>query len=322
MPAPHYQLIKQADQILSKCGRPISSFPGQNIVPFQHGILIQGTVGNDNTFVLTKEIPGDVPFLLRAIQAPSPTGLYINLQLPNGKYLFNREQEISQFQGIGSFRYVIDPEWECPPGSTFELTLDNSVVPSGGTVGLVLMLEGALKYSVKGKNPAIQDRQLSVSDLPRYVKNPNQNILAPAWMQGYYPNTPDSCEDSIFTYGDGNLNFTTMNVGTGPYSATQQINISSDSDFICSRALFDVRQVVGGSSPAGTFLARLRAGSGYSLMDDLIDVAQYINGSPFAHSWHIKAGDQVFVDLQLVDFSGSGSLTIETYLDGLKRKRR
>jgi len=316
---PHYKLIQEADLILSKCGRPRAVSKDANIVPLNFGILISGAVGNNSTNTLTKEIPGDVPFLLRAISSPSPTGLYLQIQLPSGMYALSRPIEISQFQGIGSYRYCFDPELECPVGSKFEISIDNSINPSGATQNISLLMEGAFKYTVKGKGGGIGAGNFqSAATLPRYVQNPNQNIMAPAWMHGYYPNTPKGCEDEIFTYGDGNLNITTMNVGTGPYSAIQQINISQDADFICYRSLFDVRAT---GTAAGTFLARLRDGSGYALCDDFFDVAQYINASPMAKGWRIAAGDKVFVDLQLVDFSGAGNISIETYLDGVKRFR-
>ena len=63
------QLLKQADVVLSKCGRPIAP-EGMSAVCFPRGIPIQvvfpvgpATPGQ----VVTKEISGDTTFLLRAI---------------------------------------------------------------------------------------------------------------------------------------------------------------------------------------------------------------------------------------------------------------
>ena len=79
--------------------------------------------------------------------------------------------------------------------------------------------------------------------------------------------------------------------------------------------------ITAGTVTAGTFLVKLRTGSGYSLTDDYIDVATYINGAPMPAPWRINAADSVYADLQLVDQTGTGLISIQSYLEGVKRWR-
>lgn len=323
------ELLKQGDLILSKCARP-SYPPGLSVVPLTFGILVQGSVTDKNTNTLTQTIPGTMPWVLRAIQSTFPTGLYFNIQLPNGRYLLNSLQDILQFGGIGSYTYLLDTELECPPGSKIEVTLDSSVLHTGSTQNVQLLFVGAYKALVKGAGagPKLE----LASSLPRYWGGEvNQNILAPGWMGGFGPRTPEGCRDEMFTYsanGNGILGTsgfynglplpgTTINVAAGPYSAMDEIDIENGSDFLCRRLLFDVH---GDSTAVGTFLVRVRDGSGYALMDDFFDAAQYIGSSPMGKNWFLRRGSKVFIDLQLVDFSGTGLITIETFLDGRRRR--
>jgi hypothetical protein len=72
---------------------------------------------------------------------------------------------------------------------------------------------------------------------------------------------------------------------------------------------------------SGTFLARIRSGSGYALSDDYFDVERYIGSMPMPKDWTVKSGDSVFIDLLLVDQAGSHNLSIRTYLEGFKRRK-
>jgi hypothetical protein len=322
------QCLRQADIILSKCGRPMAP-PGRAVVPLTFGILIQGQCANNATTTLTQEVPGSMPFLLRAIQSTFPGSLYFNIQLPNGHYLLNNECDVSQLAGIGSYRYL-EKELECPPGSRIVVTLDTSVTSPGSTQTIQLLFEGYYRALVHGGGGVNTNL---VSRLPRYWGGQeNQNILSPGWMGGEGPKTPKGCRDERFTYSAlGNRvigNSTPYNgvpipgftipVATGPYSGIDEIDIEETSDFAMRRLLFNVSAT---STAAGTFLVRARAGSGYALMDDFFDVARLINGSPIAHDWNLKRGEKVFFDIQLVDFSGSGNLTLQTFMDGVRRRR-
>jgi hypothetical protein len=319
------QLLREADIVLSKCGRP-QAVAGRSIVPLDFGILVQGQCANNQTTTLTQEIPGNMPFVLESIQATFPGSLYFNIQLPNGRFLLSAEQDVSQFAGIGSYRYLLPKPIECPPGSRIVVTMDTSVT-AGGTQNLQLLFEGAYMPAVRGSRPACYEDV--ASDLARYWGGQqNQNILAPGYMGGYGIGTPANCKDEIFTYsslgngvvsGGAVIPGFTISVAGGPYSGTDEIDIEESSDFLARAVQFSVSAT---GSAVGTYLVRIRDGSGYALMDDYFDAAKLIPNSPFGTPWKLRAGAKVFMDLQLVDFAGAGLFTIQTFLDGVKRKRK
>lgn len=308
------RLLPEADRLLSKCGRPLVG-PGRNIVPIPYGILVQGTCANNSTNTLTKEIPGDVPFVIQAIQTTFSSGLYFNIQLPTGRYLFNVAQDVQQFDGFGSTSYPTVRGIECPPGSKIIVTMDASVLHLGSTQAFQLLFEGAYQFLMESKEETRAIEQY-MSALPRYWGHGNQNILAPMWYYGFGPRTPDGCDDDRYRYFSQGVS---IDVAAGPYSAVDTIAIQESSDFIARRVLIDTRFT---STAQGTFLGRIRAGSGYALQDDLIDMGQYINGAPWAHDWPIRAGEKLLVDLQLVDFTGTGFASITVILDGVRRKKK
>jgi hypothetical protein len=305
------QLLRQANAIFSKCGRPLQP-GGQTVVPLYFGILVQGSVSNNSTNVITKEVPGSMPFMLRSIQASQSSSVYINIQLPNGRYLIQAEQLEIEFAGLGSYRYVLMEELECPPGSKIEITLDSSILSPGITENVSFLFEGYYRAVVDSRAPQ-KNQAVLASQLDRYREE--ANILAPAWMAGHYPLTP--CEEQPFTYGDNFTNLATFAAATGPYSSTLYLSTDLAYDFACRRVLLYITTT---GSAAGTVLARARAGSGYALCDDLFDMAQYIGSSFWATDWDIRAGDKVVVDLQLVDFSGVGNVAVQVFLEGVRRE--
>jgi hypothetical protein len=102
-------------------------------------------------------------------------------------------------------------------------------------------------------------------------------------------------------------------------TATAAIQIDQNNDFLVRRLLFDVQ--ADNTVTAGTILARIRAGSGYSFTDDYMDVQQYIGSAPFAKDWLVQAGDQIFFDLNLVDSVGTGNMYFRVFAEGVRRKR-
>ena len=308
------QLLKQADQILSKCGRP--TMQGGSIVPLYKAFLMPMVLQPNQSTVFTKEITGETIWGLRAISSDQTSaavfGVRLQIQLPNGRFLIgNNGQNVGQFAWIGSYRYLMDPEVDCFPGSKIQVTLSDTV-GLGAARPVNLLFEGAYKFAFKGGNGGVKSL---ASRLPRYQGIVNENILAPCYTAGLGPRTPEGFEDTLFTYASP---LVTIPVA-GPLTASVKIPIDAGIDFYCRKVHFDVEGV--GIAAFGTVLARIRAGAGYALNDDYIDVAQYIGGAEWAHDWKVEGEDAVFVDMQLVAPAGAGNVTVQVFLEGVKRRR-
>jgi hypothetical protein len=152
--------------------------------------------------------------------------------------------------------------------------------------------------------------------IPRYQGIVNENILAPCWMGGFGPKTPQGYQDDKYTYSSAK---TTVPLA-GPLTATLRIPIDAHYEaFVCRRFLFDVQQ--DNTVTAGEFLGRIRTGNGYAINEDYIDLERYLGGAVFAHDWIVRGGDEVFIDLVLADGAGSGNMYITAHMEGARRKR-
>jgi len=322
------KLLTQADMILSKCGRPKAP-AGSSVVYFPHGIPINAVIANLTTATYVKEVSGPTTWVLRAISSTLNANIFVQIELPNGQFLYSNYIKLSNVGGYGSFRYVLTEELECPPGSKIQLTLDTNISAPGASVSVSYVFEGAYKFEFKTSGvstplfkvggqwvrrqvPSIE----SAAHLPRYFDGP-QNIIAPCWAQGFGPTTPEGCQDSPFIYDS---TVATLSVSAGAKTAQVVIQIEQATDFVCYRLLFDVLQA--STVTGGRFLARIRAGSGYALNDEYFDVARYIGSAYTAKGWDIRAGDKVIIDLQLVDYAGTGNMTFQAFLDGRRRRKR
>lgn len=322
------QLLTQADFILSKCGRPVAP-AGLSAAYLLKGFLLQQyfpAAAASPTQTIVKEITGDTPWCLQAIQFTSlpTTAISGQIQLPNGKFLISNLQDLLQLAGYGSYRYVFTHELECPPGSRLQMTFQETDVTSAQAMSV--LFEGAYRYLLKGGARSIPPVEHLVRPLRRYFSDPNQNIMAPAWQQGVGPATPAGYRDQEYRQGAPEPTALPVAGVTNPV-ATQQISIDSSSDLLVRRLLFEITAdpTVNILSPPVTVLVRLRTGSGYSLTDDYVDPA-YLNGLTLPIPWNLPAGDAVYVDMQLVNDGGgnmgTGNVYLQTYLVGSKRFRR
>jgi len=305
------QLILEADWLLSKCGRPTPP-RGLSSVYIPHSFLLQTLDLTSGQTTIEKTVTGDTTWMLRAISANGVTP-YWQVILPNGQPLVNQSQLVQEVAGYGSGRLVMAKEVPCPPQSKIQVRITAASEP------VQMLFEGAYCYYVKA-----QTRSEPMGMLPpKYLSHPNQNILAPCWMHGVGPSTPAGYEDSPFTYvsatpiaGYG-LQF------TGPSDilqfATIEMQLESSADFGVRRFHFDVTQDAGVTG--GSILARIRAASGHVFSDDYMDVARYIGGAPYAHDWWLKARDTIILDLQLVDFTGTGQMYMQVFVEGVKRRK-
>ena len=312
------ELLQQADVILSKCGRP--SLRGASAVPLTRYIPMPMVLQPNQTTTFIREIPGDTAFRLMAISSSvgsvgdSLTGVRIQIQLPSGRFLFGGKNgiDVGQFAWIGSWRYLMDPDEDCEPGSKFRVTLVDAI-GLGAAYAVNLVFEGADIYYLKG-GPTNSPQQ--ASSIPRYQGTVNENILAPCYTAGLGPPTPPGYDDELFTYASPTA---TVTVGSSTITASLRITIDAGLDFLCRRMLFDV--IAPDTVTAATWLGRLRLGTGYGLSDSYIDLAQYLGGAEFPVDWKITGGDQVNIDVTLADAAGAGDVSLTVYLEGVRRRK-
>lgn len=323
-------LLKQTDLCLSRCAKPV--LPRDlSAIYIPRGIPVQIALASASNQSLAREITGDTDFELRAISmsVSSTVACYFQAQLPDGSFLFSANIDISQIAGFGSARYVFTKPLLCPLGTRFVVTFDTTLPGAGSTQPVMVMFEGCDRYLLKNGLP-YRCSEAFATQLPRIFGEGNENILAPSWMQGYTPYPPKGYEYEPYTPvsipigQNGNVRvtgqppFVSVTVGTNPLTATAVIQIDQENDFLVRRFLFDVQADSGVT--AGAFLCRIRSGSGYSFCDDYFDVQTYIGSAPFPKDWEIKAGDQIYFDLTLVDGAGSGNMYFRAFAEGLRRK--
>lgn len=312
------QLLREANQTLSKCGRPQMPV-GLVSVPLYKGILMQFFFPANpaqTTQTITKEIapPSKAKVMprswsLRSIQMSQPAEVAIQIQLPDGRFLLNNPIQINQIAGYGSARFPFTEPTEYPIGSKLQVTLNNTNVAT--MQSLALLFDGSYNYYLQGaQETTIEDGGCA----PRYFGDPSQNILAPSWMTGKYPRALPGCVDlEMFTYASDVLTLGEDGFGTAT------IQIDQATDFAVRRRFFSV--IWSDTVTAATVQVRTRNGSGYALDDDFLNT-HYIANSPMPHDWNLAAAEQVFFDLSVVDFEGSGILTVQCFLEGVKRGKR
>ena len=82
------QFLRQADMVLSKCGRPVAP-AGMSAVCFYRGIPVQAVFPIAPAALsqtITKEISGDTTFLLRAISMTSAALTALRIQIQSSVY--------------------------------------------------------------------------------------------------------------------------------------------------------------------------------------------------------------------------------------------
>jgi hypothetical protein len=314
---PDLELLRQADQILSKCGGRRKLPDGTVVVPLEKKFLMPMLLEPNQTTVFTKQITGDTTWSLRAIASDQTsnqvTGVRLQIQLPNGRFLLGGNGiDIGQFAWVGSYRWSQNPELECNPGSKFQVALTD-MVGLGSAFPCNLLFEGCYNYYLRG-GKRVPPPPPGASGEDRYQGTVNENILAPCYVAGYGPATPAGFEDTQFTYSSPPV---TLPVG-GPIFQTVKIPIDRGLTFQLRRVLVDVQ--TDPTVSAGVVLGRLRAGAGYALNDDFIDLARYLNGAEFPHDWKVRGADAVYADLQLADFAGSGNFYVQIHLEGVRRR--
>jgi hypothetical protein len=312
------ELLTQASAILSKCGRP--TLRGAAAVPLFKCFLMPMVIAPGDTQTFIKEITGDTTWVLRSISSSSgsdgssASGVRLQIQLPNGRYLFGGKTgiDVQQFAATGSFRYLQDPPTECQPGDKIRVTL-SSTDNGAASMAVNLLFEGHYDYYMSGGPQSLPDL---ASGLSRYQGIVNENILAPCYIAGIGPLTPAGYDDEFFTYSSDTL---AVAIAGTNRTGTVKINIDNGLDFFARRFLFDI--TASNTATAGAFLGRVRASSGYSLCDSFMDLSRYIGGAQHPKDWKVRGGDEVFIDLNLVDTAGTGTISITVHMEGVRRRK-
>ena len=324
------QILQQADLILNKCGRPVPPAAGLSLLPIAKSFTAQ-FVFDQNTATplqtITKEVTGDAPWEWRGMQISSSTATVIAGQVlkPDGTFLINNLQDILQIAGYGSLRFVLTAPLVCPPGSKIQITFQDNDTSVQQPINVEF--SGAYRYLLRSNCLRICPTDEAAGRLPRIFGNVNQNNWAPAWQHGVSDPTPEGFEDKDYTYSgllSPNDDFpagapgSSISVTAAVKSAVQQIGLDS-AEFHCKRILIQVS--ADDTVTAGIVLARIRTGSGFSLMDDYIDAAKYIGSVPYPVDLVIAPNDTVYADLQVADQAGTGNIYWTMFLDGFKRTR-
>jgi hypothetical protein len=324
------EYLRQCDLILNKCGRP--QLPGGvSAVPLTRGFVLPMVLQPGGAVTYTKEITGGSPWVLRAISSDKASaslmGIRCQIQLPNGRFLFGGNGvDIGQFAWIGSWKWLQDPELRCESGGKLQVTLTDTT--SGGLAAATpvnLLFEGADLMFMRGGRQISPPAPLA-SSLPRYQGVVNENILAPAWASNEGLQTPKGYVDEHFVYStaepvDQPLQATWTIAGgvvtVQPDPLPFEIQITPGYEMFVQRMLFDL-QLTG---TAAIVLGKLRTGAGYVLNNSFIDLARYLCGAEYAGQFRVKGGDSVFIDAALADFSGDGTVTLQVFLEGYRRRR-
>ncbi len=313
--------LRQHDIVLSRCGRPLPPFPGVRVVPIAKSFKLWATFATPpatNIATVPTTITGDTTWMLRAISSyvTVPVGISLQFQFPDGKFLFHDVSDIRAIAGYGSWKFPLTKERACPPGTKIIATFQDTTPATGQAVPL--LLEGSYYYHVPDMGG---HKPLSLaSALPRYVPNANQNILAPCHMFGEGPGTPQGFKDDPggWVYSSGNAPGQAIDVGaTTAKNALLQIQLENSSDMVVRNLFFNVTQDAG--VMGADVLVKVRDSSGYAFTDDYVQYGK-LNGVPWVKDWIVKAGGTIFIDLSLVDYSGTGNVYVQAFASGTKRR--
>jgi hypothetical protein len=312
------EMLRQCDHVLSRCGRPLPPFPGARVVAIAKGFKAWAVfAATPNSLVATvpTNITGDATWMFRAISsyATAVVGLSLQIQFPDGRFLFQGPSDIRAIAGFGSQRFVLTHERACPPGTKVIATFTDTIPAAGQAVPLIL--EGAYYYHVKdqgGSKVAVLE-----SSLPRFVAGANQNIMAPCWAFGEGPETPQGFVDD-----PGGWVYTSqvqaIDVGAAtPKNQSISIQLERGTDLVCRNIWFNV---TADRAAVGNVLVKVRDSTGYSFTDDYV-LYGILNGVPQLKDWIVLAGKTIIVDLQVVDYSGTGNLYVQAFASGARRRR-
>ena len=324
-------LLSQCDRVLTNCGRPVMP-AGVGWVDMPYGIQYQQFLpgqtlqpGSSPIATTEKVVNTPVPWMLKRImgygQPPTNGAVYWHLRLPTSRFLQSRTCAVTPAFNTGSYSLSLGAPIECPPGSKFFVTTDGITNNASEATGLSLLLDGCLRYPVKGNPcgaPAITDS----CRVERYTLDPNQNILAPEWRLGNqcYDETPPGYRDEFFQFCTPVPSLVQV-PWTGQIVSDVRFPIDPMADFIGRLTFMQKIASITGTITAGQLAVRVRTDTGYELTDGFT-LAKPIERSLFP-SLPLRAGGYLSIDYMVVDGAGTTNsvYNVQTILAGVKRRR-
>lgn len=308
------ELLRQADQCLSRCGRNLAP-QGLRSVDVYAGLFYQTVVANQSTQEQPLEITGDTTFVMKAISAiQAPVLAYVQIQFPNKMFLQQSLRQLNQNCGVGSNRYVLDREIVCAPETKILITGDTSISNPGSAQPFSLLFEGAYRYYLKpsSKLPERIVPAALAASLPRIYSTRNQNPMAPRWMSAEF----DLAGAEWYTYAQSpSATFAVPSAGGG---SNNRVVIPTEMGYeFFLRRFYGLATLDAGTT--GTPYVRIREGSGRELTDDYVNLAN-IGQQAMGDWWRIPNGRDIIVDLIVVDSTGPGNITVQWFFEGMRRR--
>jgi hypothetical protein len=112
-----------------------------------------------------------------------------------------------------------------------------------------------------------------------------------------------------------------QSIDVGSTTAKNQlisIQTEGGSDMVVRNLGFGVTQ--DGTVTGANVMVKVRDSSGYAFTDDYM-LYGLLNGVPWLKDWIVKASNTIFIDLALVDYSGTGNVYVQVFASGVKRRR-
>lgn len=308
--------LRDANIVLSTCGRIAPPQHGMASVEIPASFLYQTVVPTAQTQQQPLEISGEQAswFLssISGMQPPSGLDVFVQFVFPNGRNLQQNLRDWTQDAGIGSSRYVLDREVECPPGSKIRITGSTVWANPQTTCAFSVLFEGVYRFHLEGPAPGqILTEADLVADLPRVFKTRNQNLLVPRWMTGMFP----AKGGQKYFYCSTAATFALPAAVAG---ANNFIEVTTDSGFEFDMLRRFIRVSIDAGS-AGTPYIRSRLSNGEMLDDDYVSVAG-VTGQFLGKYWHVPPGKSIITDIAVMDASGTGNLNIQMFFEGIRRQ--
>lgn len=316
------ELLKEADMVLSKCGRPVPP-PGYRwvdlprIIP--HQVTLATATGSNVSRV--QNIANTV-FLCRGLAVDTISAAY-RIRWPNGRVM---ESHVARNPiGVGQIMKALEPEVTLDPQGQIQIELNSSIGGAAGSDVVTLLFHGVLRYLLKASGDEPPSPVMSLALAPRVRRGPNQNIMAPEWLLGEQctPECPAGYYDEPFTLFSQSI---VADVVNG--SLDNAVQIPGDCESFLIRRWKQVGAVYGGSA-SGTPAVGWRLSDGYSITGgDMVPVSALAVSNalpdvmgPFLPSLAVRGGDRMFLDVSTIAGAGAGNLTLTMRFDGVKRRR-
>ncbi len=308
-----FEVLRQADIVLSRCGKPLPPARGVTALDIPYSMYFQDVIAAQRTQQRYIEVTGEHSFYIRAFSGvPPEEPIFVQITFPNGRYFQHALREFTQMAGVGSNRYNLDREIECPPGSKIWITADNLIADSGEQQAYSIALDGVIRIWMKSQAPQYYPREQAAL-LPRVFNTRNQNIMAPRWTGSEY----HDAGGQYFVYSTSSLLPPVFALPDAAAGIQLTTNIPTDTgwQFLCAR--FFAKWVFE-DGDSGTPYVRIRDSSGYNLTDDFVDLSK-LSGMALPGWWTIESGRDIIIDMSIEDATGDGNVTLYFFFEGMRR---